>query len=50
MDSFSVACFAAKKLATKQSTTKLQFTAALEVFLVLVYPSRSHRASSTRFR
>ena len=50
MDSFSVACFAAKKLATKQSTTKSPFTLALEVFLVLVYPSRNHRASSTWFR
>ena len=31
MDSFSVAYFATKKLATKQSTTKLQFTAALGI-------------------
>ena len=31
MDSFSVACFVAKKLATKQSTTKLPFTLALVV-------------------
>ena len=31
MDNFSVDCFAAKKLATKQSTTKLPFTLALDL-------------------
>ena len=50
MDSFSVACFAAKEHAAKQPTTKLPFTLALEVSLVLVYPSWSCRTSSTQFR
>ena len=50
MDSFSVTCFVAKKPATKQSTTKLPFTLALEVFLVLVHSSRNYRASPTQFR
>ena len=50
MDNFSVTCFVAKELTTKQSTTKSPFTLALEVSLVLVYPSWSYRASSTQFR